>query len=323
MHAPRHDDSPLHFGGKEALFAFALSVAVALVCHILYSQIAAWEFAKLGKWHSDHMRGGAPAPLQYRWFSFIVPELLASLGVPLKAAYLGLRFLYLAGAMWFIARVARETVKSPLAPAFMILAAGLYYAASTQPFLQPAEEPNLLVFGLFAWLVLRGADVRWLVPVLAIGALNKDTVGFLLPWLFLYRWHVQKLPRLAIRDTLILGATFFLIYGFLRVSVGTQREYLGGFWQVGENLRYIAYDPARGLMWTLPSVLPLAFVLRHWDRTPLWARCFVPSLVLFVLGHWLISRVEEFRTYTPLAIFMWTAVLAMVTGEKRVQPAAP
>jgi hypothetical protein len=98
------------------------------------------------------------------------------------------------------------------------------------------------------------------------------------------------------------------------------RDYLGGFWQAGKNIDFIIQLPARGIMWTLPSVLPMIFLLTNWKSTPLIIKCFIPSMLLFVTGHFLISITDEFRTYTPLGLMMWTGILLSVQYKQKIEP---
>lgn len=299
----------------ERTVSAGLSVLAALASALLFAHVGTPAFDRLTVWHAEHLEGIARAPLQYRWLSFQIPQWLTAIGLDLLSAYLLLRFVSLALAFWFASRIAGMLVRGRFAPPLMVVSLGLYYLASTQPYMQPAEEPNLLFFAVFIWLVLRGATVVPLALVMVAGALNKDTVGFLIPWVFLYRRHVQHDPRAAWRDAAVLGAVFTVVYIGLRLYWGTGRPYLGGLWQVEHNVWLITHEPLRGLMWTLPSLVPLLIVRRWWDRVPLAVRCFVPSLVLFVAGHWAISRIDEFRTYTPLALLMWPGVMALACDE--------
>lgn len=294
------------------IYLILLCVLAAGICHMVFVHVAFGIFKDWPGWHAAHINGSAPSPLQFRWLSFFIPELLIKTGLGTASAYLLLRFVGLALGFWFSALIVRQLATQALAPALMVLALALYYAASTQSHFQPSEEPNLFFFSLFIWLVLRGSGIFWLSVVLLFGVLNKDTVGFLIPFVFLYRWLGEKKHSAAITESGILAVVFLAGYVGLRWYFGTGRPYLGGLWQLEYNVHYIFDHPASGLMWLLPSFLPMAHMLSRWRLVPMAIRCFLPPMILFVIGHLLISRVDEFRTYTPLALLMWPGILAMM-----------
>jgi hypothetical protein len=199
-----------------------------------------------------------------------------------------------------------------LAPTVVILALTLYYAASIQPHFQPSEEPNLLIFSLFIWLVFRESRIWLLAIVFAFGVINKDTVGFLVPFLFVYRFFGQKRLADALTQCSLLSVIFLLGYIGLRMYYGTDRPYLGGFWQYSRNLDYLLNAKLEAFMWSLPTVLSLVFIFNRWKAVPVVVQCFVPATVLFIVGHFLISRIDEFRTYTALALLLWPGLIAAV-----------
>lgn len=299
------------------LRACLLGVLIALGCHIAYVQAAGPVLGAIPEWHAAHLQGRAPAPLQYRWLSFYLPDLLHRTGLPLASAYLLLRAVYLAAAMGVAFAIARLVSRSRATPVLVVLLLGAYYAAASQPYLQPAEEPSLLAMGVFALLALRRAPLWQLGVVMAAGALCKDTIGFLLPWYVLLRWQRSGDVRVALREGAALAVVFSGVYLGVRFVEGAERQYLGGLWQWRTNIAFLLDHPVHGLAWTLPSLVPLAVIAAHWGRAPSYVKCFVPTLVLFIAGHWAISRIEEFRTYAPLALVMWPAAFDLWMGALR------
>jgi len=302
---------------KEQLWLLCLSIVCAFICHLIFTRVGGDLMKIFPGWHQESISGKIAAPLQYRFLSFYIPEIYAKLvGVDITSAYLAIRMGCLALSFWFSSLAVRKLTKEPFAPSLILLGIAIYYAGSTQAHIQPAEEPNLLAFSVLTWLVVRGSGIVPIALVFALGALNKDTVGFLIPFIFLQRWICQKNFLNAIKDGAILSCIFILIYIGLRVHYGVDREYLGGLWQAGKNLNFIVRMPARGLMWTLPSLLPLFYLLCRWKSVPAIVKCYVPTMLLFVAGHFMISITDEFRTYTPLALILWTGILMVINNEK-------
>lgn len=213
--------------------------------------------------------------------------------------------------MFFVGMITVEMVKDRLAPSLTCLAVGLFLGASCQAHFQPSEEPNLAIFGIFIWLLLRDFSLWTMLPFFVVGILNKDTVGFLIPFIVLFRWLVQDRWKTALLEGTILSAIFIGGYLGIRAHFGTNRDYLGGFWQVKENIRFFRDQPLFGMMWMLASVFPLVWFAWRWKEVPKMVKVFVPTAILFIIGHLLISRIEEFRTYVPLTLVLWPGVLLL------------
>lgn len=292
------------------LWVLSLAVAAALCCNIVYGNVTIRSLQDIVSWHAENMAGTQVAPVQFRVICFLGPELLHRMGFDLIQSYMFLRFLYLAGSFAVFHAIVRRLVDQPFAAEFMVAALALYYAASTMGHFQLAEEPNLLVFALFFWLTLRDRGLAALMPVFLFGVFNKETVVFLLPFLFFYRLFGQKRVFAAFRDTAVLSVIFIAVSVGIRMHYGIDRPYLGGLWQYEFNYRKLLENPYRNLMWMLPSVVPLVWLGLRWKQVSPIVRSLCPVVILFVVGHMLISRTEEFRTYTPLALLMWPGVLA-------------
>jgi len=316
------EDPTLPHTTADNVALIGLCLLAAGICSLVFAYISNDILDQLPAWQAIHMAGQSAAPMQYRWLSFFVPELLSRLGMDLRDAYLLLRFAGLALGFWFTGLITRDLVRWREAPSVIVLTLAVFYVTTTRPHMQPAEEPNLFAFALFIWMVIRNWGIGWLTLVLGVGILNKDTVGFLIPFLFLYRWATRQGAWITLRDSAILSVVFIAGYAGLRWAYGVDRAYLGGLWQADYNLRFLLDRPVIGSFWLLPSLLPAALLMFRWKLVPLVVRCFLPSMLLFVLGHWLISRTDEFRTYTPLAILMWPGVLAAFT-EKGTSPTPP
>jgi hypothetical protein len=285
----------------------------ALVSHLVFVHVGSGILQSLPSWHEAHIANAAPSPLQFRLFSFFFPALLHKFGMGIIDAYLLERFLSLFLAFLVFYNVCVRFGLSALESLMLVSMLCLYYAASTQAHIQPAEEPNLLAFAVVIYLLVATMDDRLrfaiLVPVFVLGAFNKDTVGFLIPLILIHQMVNGAGWRRAVGIASGLSILFIAIYVGIRLFYGTDRPYLGGFFQYSENYRFIMQHPVKGLMWLIPSLIPLALILLRWSYAPIIAKCFIPSVIFFLVGHLTISRIEEFRTYTPLALILWPSVM--------------
>ena len=295
---------------SETLWCAAFAVLGAWLCTIVYLHVLGDARTGIPAWHQSAMDNRALAPDQYRWLSYAIPELFAGIGLEVGDVYLMLRFVYLATALFIAAQIGLRMGLELQGAAFLIAAIGLYYASATQAHYQPSEEPNLVIYAWFIWLAIVRARFPWFVLVMAIGVLTKDTVGFLLPFYALTAAFVWRRTRRAvIRETAVLSMVFAAGYVGTRMYFGTDRPYLGGLWQADDNIRSLRQIPEQATVWLLAAIVPLVAVLRRWSTTPVVVRCFVPTSILFVIGHLAISKIVEWRTYTPLALVMWPGIL--------------
>lgn len=282
-------------------YLIGFCLVLSALCHAVFVHVGADVIKIIPTWHNLHMTNTAPAPLQYRWLSYSIPELMRLLGINLITAYLALRFIYLALAFFFVARLTRYFLSDRLAPVLSVALLALYYAASTQAHLQPSEELNLFLFSLMIYLVITQRRLLWLSVVLVAGGLNKDTIGFLIPFVLLVGIFIRQDIRKAIYDAAVLSVLFIFVYVGLRAYFGTGRDYLGGVWQAKYNLEYFLIHPFTGSLWMIPSLLPFLLAMYQWKKMPVAVKCFMPTVALFILGHLLISRIDEFRTFSALA----------------------
>lgn len=299
---------------NQIFWIICLSVICSIALNAIFIHVAAGILSDhLSGWHFAHMTNKAVAPLQYRWLSYWLPNIFIEAGGDPVYVYLSFRTAYLCASLIFIGLIAKAINKgNNTASTTIILAFSMFYAASTQAHFQFAEEPNILIYSAFIWLLVVDANFILIFAVFLFGSLVKDTVGFLIPFYFLYSL-INKERLYSFVTTCILSLSFLVVYFGLRQYFGTDRDYLGGLWQYQENFRYFLSRPDKGIMWMVASVFPMIYLLINLGSVPLIVRCFFPSTILFIIGHLLISRIEEFRTYAPLAILLWPATLSVAS----------
>jgi hypothetical protein len=298
-----------------------------LVVNLLLGALSTFEYIKVSyekcfpeypAWHHAHMTNHAPAPLQYRVLSYLIPELLSRAGVPIGIGYLAERGVFLVAAGYVFSLFCRRwlgTVETLFCTTLLMF----FYTLSAFPHIQPSEEINLFAFALGLSFIRDGrfAPLFWTV---VIAAANKETIGFLLPLYVLWEQRKQKtwgfsLPLFARVTVLLAGLAF--VYVAIRLFFGMNRPYLAGLWQWKYNFRLIEADPFIGLIFLLPSLVPTFWIFRQRRRCDPFFVAFLPSLCLFVGAHFAISRVDEFRTYTPLALMTIPASMLLLGDSLR------
>ena len=109
------------------------------------------------------------------------------------------------------------------------------------------------------------------------------------------------------------AVAIFLVAGGVRLSilelVGT-RKYISSLWMVETNLTWMK-DSVAGWVF-IPLVLaPMALIWLTWRRQPALIRAHSLMLPLFVVAHFLITIMAEFRTQMMTLALTIPAVLVL------------
>jgi hypothetical protein len=304
----------LHLDVREKRLALAVSILVGTFSTFEYVKVAYSRcFREFAGWHAANMTNHAVAPLQYRVLSYLIPEALSRAGIPIGYAYIIEREVFLVAACYVFFNFCRAwlgTLDTILATTLLMF----FYTMSAFPHIQPSEEINLFAFALGLYFIREGRFVP-LVLTVAVAAFNKETIGFLIP--FQFCWDRRTHPDGVYARAATLTVTLAVVYVSIRAVLGTNRPYLGEVWQLPYNLGLMATNPALGLMFLLPSLVPALWIFRRREQIDRFFVAFLPSLCLLVVGHLAISRVDEFRTYTPLALM--TIPAGMVLLKERLK----
>jgi hypothetical protein len=308
--------------GREKLLAFAVSVLLGALSTFEYVKVSYDKcFPEFPAWHHAHMTNHAAAPLQYRVLSYLIPEALRRAGVPIGVAYVVERGVFLAAAsyVFFLFCRAWLSIADGIFASTLLM---FFYTLSSFPHIQPSEEINLFAFALALLFIQRGQFAP-LLATIAVAALNKETIGFLIPFYFL--WERRKGGdswSLYARCAALSGA-LATVYVGLRIGLGANRPYMDGLWQLRHNVAVEASDPFLGLIFLLPSLGPALWIFRRRRSLDPFFVAFLPSLGLFVVAHLAISHVDEFRTYAPLALMTIPAGILLGRREGAGRLALP
>jgi len=284
------------------MYAFVI-VFAALLSYMSvfeYYKVAGVVLEQIDLWHAAHINNLAPAPLQYRYLSYAFPDLLSQLlGFSLRTSYLVERYIFIWLSLITFFIFLRAWFK-PYEATIQITLFIVIYNLTIFAHIQPSEEINLFIF-ILALLLIREQKYFYFLIVLFVGALNKDTVVFLIPIFFLYHFLQFGFSKILFLKTLLLIIIFFIIYFGIRYNFGTERDYLGGVWQYDFNKNMLLNLNLLSYNFIIPSFIPFLFIIMSWGKQNALVRAGAITLILFFLGHFLISRLEEFRTFMPMA----------------------
>jgi len=292
-------------------------VAAYLVTMVYYHVLPSADWVI---WHKVSIDGQGLAPLQYRWLSFMIPELISRVGINITDAYMIERFIFTSVALFFFGKAAciANGQNGFYFFSFYVLSLAVYYAAATLPVIQPSEEINLAFFSVGLFMLVSKVNIFWWPLFIAAGAINKDTVGFFIPYILVYEVMSGR-EGLKLYISLALSSMAFAsVYISLRWLYGTEREYAGGFIQIDHNIRYLVNHPFDSVGFILPSLFALVLSLLLWKKTPRYMKAYIPTIILFTIGHFTISRIDEFRTYSALAVVTIPYMLYMMMAGQDV-----
>ena len=261
-------------------------------------------------WHAKAMANTIGAPLQYRVLSYLLPEVPHSLGMSVFGSYLLVRFLCVVAICALLHQLWRPWLRRDRDVAAGLLGFLLLYMMSTLPMPQPAEPINI-VFIFACYLALQRGRIGWLYPLVLLGALNKLTVVFVAPVVFFHLLlGAQKRDVKAWLWAAIHGGALFLLAGAVRLVV---LEVMGKRTYISELV-----------------LGPMVLVWLTWRRQPALNRAHSLMLPLFVVSHFAITIMAEFRTQIMTLALTIPAVLAVAfpdtepeTGPEQEEESEP
>jgi hypothetical protein len=271
----------------------------------------------LHTWHQEMMTGTALAPNQYRILTPWLADLLWN-GTgqgDLYGSYFLLRGLFTGLALWSFDRYLRVWFR-PGAAAGGALALAAVIPFTYFPVHQESDPLNLLVFAVAFWVMAVGRDL-WLIPLVLVGTMNRETTAMLPAVYLLARWG-QETPRRVIARAALLTACWAVVYGGLRLGYG-HREYYTDVVMLKANLQSLLPTGFAllflGVLWFLPWFAPK-------DAPPLLRRSL--WLVLpFVALQYLVAVVQEVRLFLPLTLILIPLSWWVLFPEELLKPAPP
>lgn len=271
------------------------------------------EMPPLYAWHEEMLSGRAGAPNQYRILTPWLADLLWQGQGDLYARYFFLRGLFTGLSFWVFDRYLRAWF-TPSAAAGGALALAAVIPFSYFAVHQESDPLNLLVFAAAFWAMAVGRDL-WLVPLMLVGTLNRETTAMLPVVYLLARWG-QEAPRRVLGRAALLAACWVVVYGGLRIGYG-HRPYYTEVVMLEKNLASLLPTGFAllflGVLWFLPWFAPK-------DAPPLVRR----SLWLappFVALQYVVAVVQEVRLFLPLTPILIPLSWWVLFPEAALKPA--
>jgi len=273
------------------------------------SMVTAYSNYKAGglpsaAWHENMMDLKSVAPNAYRVLPAFAAEAthrLLGVSAPFAYGINGCIFIFMAACVfhvflkkWFSTEV---TLVGTL---FMFAALPLTYGLIAQP----SDTFSLFIWALGLLLIRDKKDV-WLIPVILVGTLNRETTLFLVLAYFLFRWDEAPKGRL-IGYSAAYFVSWLAVYEGLRLWIGP-RDYGTDYWQYGHNIDQWYYSlafPALlfGVFWVM--------ALMDWAKKPKFLTRSALIIPPFIFIHFFIANLMEARLFdvlfliiVPLALF--------------------
>ena len=250
---------------------------------------------------------------QSRLLQFYIPEAFARLlGLSVINAYILQRWLFVFLALLCFHAYLRKWFDARLA------LAGVMSLAAIMPLsyfndLQESAPLLLLTFLSGLW-AIREHRTGWYMLILAVGAVNNETMLFLPSVYFCYGFNGLQWRRLGglVLATLASSLPAFLLVGAIRY-LNRDRPHLGPVWQLPNNIESLLgqlksspLDYWRAYYFYIFFIFGALWVYAFlkYARKPLFLRRAALMIPLFVLGHFLTGRIHEVRQFVPLSFLI-------------------
>jgi hypothetical protein len=268
--------------------------------------------------HTRVMAGTYVSPIQYRILTYALAEGLVRLGLPIHSAHEIWRVIFTALSLFVLYKFLRGWFSPMLSLLGMFILAAIIPLTYVYYMMGVTDPLNMLVFFLAFWAMRERRDV-WLIPLVAIGMLNRES-PILIPLFYVaVRWGEpfrQWLPIFLGTSVAAVGIYVLLRlvyrpvccdYGVveaLLVNLADWRAYLGAI---------VVFNIGLWGTWI------------GWRRRPEFLRRLSLMVPVFILPYLLQGTVRESRYYLPLlaiVIPMLLHYLIELLGEKPVATTA-
>ncbi|MCC7490944.1 MAG: hypothetical protein IT204_01275 [Fimbriimonadaceae bacterium] len=308
-------------GGKANSALVLLYLGLTLVAAAVYRELDKPLWAPPATAVTEHQRvveGESGYPNQYRPLVPWACELAHRAGLPLEAAYLLQRL-----ACWFLALLLLHQYLRAWLREEACLAGGVFLAALL-PFSclaqgwQPTDPLNLLLYVLAYRLLLTRQDV-WLLPLLAVGMLNRETIGLVILLAAAVRWD-ERGSGAYWRLLALLTAVALAVFAAVRWHYGAREPDVALVTpavNIPENLTRagsLRFVLLYGVLWLL--------ALRQLGTAPIFLRRSLLLLPVFAVVHLCVGLLGETRYFLPLApTVLPLALRQLLPGAALEEPA--
>lgn len=296
--------------------AFAIYLSLAVALGFMDHRVRRFPDHVMTTYVPQVVQGTAEAPGRYRVLApFLIDAAVRATGAPPMIVFLVLRLSAIYAALVAMHLYLRRWYPSTIAFGGTALLAALLPLTFTNSWAHPDSMVELVLFTAGCTALVARRD-GWFLALLILGALNRETSGFLLvlwAWQRLSsEWSRRMLGRVA-----GVGAAWVAVFAGLRWLRGMAHY---DYWMLPTNLAVLAplpanYDPyvrVSGYMWLALSIPLVALAVsgaRRFGWSSYFGRTVGVAGLLLVVGF-VISSVIESRIFTPLFPLLLPAALA-------------
>ncbi|HOW27481.1 MAG TPA: tetratricopeptide repeat protein [Elusimicrobiota bacterium] len=264
--------------------------------------------------HRQVLSNEAPAPVQYRVMTVYLAEGLQRLGFSFQSSYLILR-----GVTTLLAALLlHRFLACYLPPPWNVWGVTLFFAWLPLTYINyymQETDPLNLVFYLGAFLLIRRRKDLWLIPLLAVSLLNRETPVLIpLVWLF-YRW-----------DELPAGTTVARFSGYTLLGLGVYAllRYVFGHHPAYSEFYYLWFNLKSWETYYYFFLIFGAFLLpswKGWSTRPKFLRRLALFIPFFLVFHLIIPIFKESRLILPLMPVFLALGLSVFLDDRDLAPA--
>lgn len=275
--------------------------------------------------HNDVLQGNAPNPWQFRVLADYLVEgvitLFKNLDIahPVGSAFIAFRFVQNLLIFWLAYLYYR---KLNLSPALALIGLAALAWGMTYAFYDSDLQFNTyfdMIFYLLAGLIMLAKRPIWIIPLMALAALNRETSG-LIPFMALalvLPWNHDQEKRGVLIPAAIGLVIFAVIFFALRIAYPNQEISVPHSQHMG--LELLRYNLFRAITWTqlfaTLSIFPALALLAYkkwpaplqiffWVVVPLWL---LIHPFTSVMAETRVFLVPQILIFIPGALFLITA----------------
>ncbi|MFH1514125.1 MAG: hypothetical protein ABIG42_01565 [bacterium] len=282
---------------KWILYAILILAAHLSVSYAFYLMISEPLSESRFQIHNSVIAGTAPKPLQYRIMTYYLVEATHRItGMSIWRLDLILRFIFTSLSLIFMFKYLRrwfDFAASAIGPFIILAILPVTYVDYTH---QPHDIPNLF-FTILALGLIRDKKEAWLLLLIPVAMLNRESFIFVLwAWFF---YNYDRLPiKLLIADFTLFSLFALVIYLALPHYYGPRDNYVDTI-QLSHNLKpeFILKWFKRLVAFIGPLVVGTCIAFKS---KPLFLRRSLGFVGIFMAVNFVVGMYHETRLFLPV-----------------------
>jgi hypothetical protein len=278
---------------------YAVFIAAAYISvTFAYNQMIAEPLAD--SWISIHQKvinQTAPKPIQYRILTYYLVEGLHRIThVSLWRMDLIVRFIFTTLSMIYLFKYLRRWFDLSASSIGVLIIAAILPVTYMDYIHQPHDIPNLL-FTILALMYIRDKKEAWLILLIPIAMLNRESFVMVL-WVWFF-YNFNRLPfKTLIPEFILFSCIGIAIYLALPYYFGPRESYVEIF-QLKTNLSAEMIPKWLLRLIAFAGPLTLAGFIRFKSK-PLFLRRSLPFVAIYMITNFLFGMYNETRLFLPI-----------------------